>query len=75
MGKYERIKIRKGFRSGNLQERDHLQDLVKDYRISITLVLKEIGWEGAGWINPAQNWISGGYFKFANDPSDPIKCG
>jgi hypothetical protein len=38
--------------SGNLKERDHLQDIDK-----ITLILKE---QGAEWINLAQNTVGGG---------------
>jgi hypothetical protein len=46
-----RRKMYTGFWLGNVKEEDHLEDLGVD---NVKMCLKEIGWEGTGYVNLAE---------------------
>jgi hypothetical protein len=47
--------MHKGFGWGNLKERDNIEDLgVNESVIRIKMDLKELGWNGVGWVDVTQ---------------------
>lgn len=45
---WERIRLDRGFRWGNLKEKDHLENTSVEVRIKMDV--KETGWQGVDWI-------------------------
>ena len=68
-------KISVRFRWGNLKERDHLEDIDIDGRVTLKRILK-IGWEGEDCINSDPRWGQvAGCCERGDEPSVCINCG
>ena len=64
-----------GFQLGNLTERKHSKHQDRRLENNTKFDLKEIGWEGVGWINVAKgHGRVAGSCEDGNEESGSIKC-
>jgi hypothetical protein len=73
---WETGEVHTGFRWGDLKERDHLEDLDVDGRITLKWVFKK--WDGEAWprlicLSDRVTWVD--CCECGNEPLVFIKCG